>query len=112
MPVTAQTGEVLVNLAKLTDNLAMKVNILEAKNRLSELIRAVQAGEEVIIANRGEPVARLTGVAPTPAHPVGSAAAILALMDWTKRNPLPQESRRSPGEIDAYIQEMRDDWPD
>ena len=38
----------------------MQVNILEAKNRLSELIRLARAGEEVIIANRGEPVARLS----------------------------------------------------
>ena len=37
----------------------MQVNILEAKNRLSLLIRAAQAGEEVVIANRGQPVARL-----------------------------------------------------
>ena len=37
----------------------MQVNILEAKNRLSQLIKSAQAGEEVIIANRGAPVARL-----------------------------------------------------
>ena len=41
----------------------MQVDILEAKNRLSELIRSAQAGEEVIIAIHGEPVARLV-----PAH--------------------------------------------
>ncbi len=34
----------------------MQVNVLEAKNRLSQLIRAAQAGEDVVIANRGEPV--------------------------------------------------------
>jgi prevent-host-death family protein len=37
----------------------MQVNILEAKNRLSELVRTAAAGEEVIIANRGKPVAKL-----------------------------------------------------
>src|SRR5258707_98144 len=37
----------------------MQVNIFEAKNRLSQLIKSVQAGEEVVIANRGEPVAQL-----------------------------------------------------
>ena len=40
----------------------MKVNVLEAKNRLSQLIRAAQAGEDVIIANRGEPVVRIVPV--------------------------------------------------
>ena len=33
----------------------MQVNILEAKKRFSQLIKAARAGEEVIIANRGEP---------------------------------------------------------
>lgn len=44
----------------------MKVNILEAKNRLSELVRAAAAGEEVVIANRGRPVARLIGTDAEP----------------------------------------------
>ena len=42
----------------------MQVNILEAKNRLSLLIRAAQAGEDVVIANRGEPVVRLVEMDP------------------------------------------------
>ncbi len=37
----------------------MKVNIFEAKNRLSELVQRAAAGEEVIIANRGKPLVRL-----------------------------------------------------
>ena len=42
----------------------VQVNVLEAKNRLSQLIRAAQAGEDVVIANRGAPVARLVPVRP------------------------------------------------
>jgi prevent-host-death family protein len=37
----------------------MKLNIFEAKNRLSELVQRAAEGEEVIIANRGKPMARL-----------------------------------------------------
>lgn len=37
----------------------MQVNIHEAKTHFSRLIEAVERGEEVIIARRGEPVARL-----------------------------------------------------
>ena len=44
----------------------MQVNILEAKTNFSQLRAAVAAGEEVIIANRGKPVAMLT---PIPAKP-------------------------------------------
>ncbi len=39
-----------------------EVNTYEAKTQLSRLLRRVAAGEEIIIANRGIPVARLVPV--------------------------------------------------
>jgi len=39
-----------------------QVNIHQAKTQLSKLLRLVAAGEEITIANRGEPVARLVPV--------------------------------------------------
>lgn len=44
-----------------------QVNTHEAKTQLSRLLRRVAAGEEVTIANRGVPVARLVPV-PAPEH--------------------------------------------
>lgn len=87
----------------------MQVNILEAKNRLSQLIRSAQAGEDVVIANRGEPVARLV---PTNADKVPSAGAGRArdILDWLDRNPLPAHAKRAPDEIEAGIQEERNAW--
>ena len=41
----------------------MDVSVAEAKNRLSELIRAVEGGDRVVITRHGKPVARL---APPP----------------------------------------------
>jgi prevent-host-death family protein len=41
----------------------MQVNMLEAKNQLSRLVKAALAGEEVIIANHGVPAVRLLPVA-------------------------------------------------
>jgi prevent-host-death family protein len=41
-----------------------KVNTHEAKTQFSRLLRRVAAGEEIIIANRGVPVARLVPVPP------------------------------------------------
>jgi prevent-host-death family protein len=38
----------------------MDVSIAEAKDRLSELIRAVEAGEKVVITRHGKPVAQIT----------------------------------------------------
>jgi prevent-host-death family protein len=43
----------------------MKVNVHEAKTSFSQLLRRVAAGEEITIANRGVPVARLV---PVPAE--------------------------------------------
>ncbi|HWA89106.1 MAG TPA: type II toxin-antitoxin system prevent-host-death family antitoxin [Rhizomicrobium sp.] len=87
----------------------MKVNVLEAKNRLSQLIKAAQAGEEVIIANRGEPVVRLVPVKMSAEDelPLGHPKRVLAALD---ANRLPEHRRRSAEEIDAGIEEERNAW--
>ena len=41
----------------------MKVNMLEAKNQLSRLVKDALAGEDVVIASNGEPMVKLTPVA-------------------------------------------------
>ncbi|NBC10389.1 MAG: type II toxin-antitoxin system prevent-host-death family antitoxin [Planctomycetes bacterium] len=50
--------------------MAVPVNIHEAKSQLSKLIQRVEAGEEVVIARAGKPVARLTGLG-DPDAPTG-----------------------------------------
>ena len=87
----------------------MQVNILEAKNRLSQLIRSVQSGEEVVIANRGEPVARLVAV-DRKSRAAADAGSARAILDWRDKHPLPAYARRSPAEIDAAIEEERRAW--
>jgi prevent-host-death family protein len=47
----------------------MDVSIVEAKNRLPELIRAVEQGEKVVITRHGKPVAQL-GPPPPERRPV------------------------------------------
>jgi prevent-host-death family protein len=49
-----------MDLAKL--NVAMTVNIHEAKTHLSKLLARVSAGEEIVIAKAGKPVAKLVPV--------------------------------------------------
>lgn len=44
----------------------MQVNLLEAKNQLSKLVKAAVAGEEVIIANHGEAQVRLVPCVAAP----------------------------------------------
>jgi prevent-host-death family protein len=83
------------------------VSVLEAKNQLSKLIRAVREGGQVIIANRGEPVARLTAVEAGSASAArGTAAAILELA--LAHRPSPR--KRSAREIDRAIADERAAW--
>ena len=81
----------------------MQVNILDAKNRLSELVKAAQRGDEVIIANRGQPVVRLVAVSAT--LPV--CAEPLHVNAWLAKRPLPRHARRSASEIDATLAHER-----
>ena len=86
----------------------MQVNILEAKNRLSQLIKAARAGEEVVIANRGQPMVRLVPADNASTEPpLGSAERILA---WLRAHRPPETGRRSAEEIDADIEAERRSW--
>jgi prevent-host-death family protein len=46
----------------------MDVSVAEAKNRLPELIRAVEEGESVVITRHGKPVAQLNPAPPKRRH--------------------------------------------
>ena len=83
----------------------MQVNILEAKNRLSQLIKLVQAGNEVVIANRGEPVVRL--VRTQSAQAENSKTGFLR---WLETHPLPIHLQRSHADIELGINEERAGW--
>jgi prevent-host-death family protein len=77
-----------------------QVSVYEARNNLSQLIKAAQRGEEVVIASHGTPVARLVPIA--GGRPGGLAA-------WFAAHPVPPGGRTRQ-EIDAAIAEERDSW--
>jgi prevent-host-death family protein len=60
----------------------MEVNIHDAKTNLSRLIEKVQAGEEVIIAKAGRPVARLIRLEPEIPVLGGAKGAIEMKPGW------------------------------
>jgi prevent-host-death family protein len=49
----------------------MQVNVQEAKTRLSQILAAVEGGEDVVIARDGKPVVRLVPVAAPAPREVG-----------------------------------------
>lgn len=64
--------------------LSMEVSTAEAKNRLPELIRAVEDGEQVVITRHGRPVAQITPPPPARRKPVlgGMKGRIRLLPGW------------------------------
>ncbi len=70
------------------------VNVHEAKTQLSRLLAQVEAGEEVIIARNGKPVARLVSCRPKGKPQFGSNPELLAIPDSFFFDPLPEEELR------------------
>jgi prevent-host-death family protein len=65
------------------------VNVHEAKTHLSKLLERVEAGEEIVIARNGTPVARLVAVPAEPRRPGRLAGRVTLGRDFDE--PLPQE---------------------
>lgn len=65
------------------------VGVHEAKTQLSRLLQEVRAGEDVVITNRGEPVARLVPVT-APARQFGTDRGLFVVPDDFDA-PLPDE---------------------
>lgn len=50
------------------------VNVQEAKTHLSQILARVEAGEDIVLARGGKPVARLVPVQGSPPRDVGFVA--------------------------------------
>ncbi len=66
------------------------VNVHEAKTHLSRLLKQVEAGEEVIIARNGKPVARLAPLKKRGKRQFGSMKGLIKIDD-SFFDPLPEE---------------------
>lgn len=74
------------------------VSVHEAKTHLSRLLQRVEAGEEVVIARGGHPVARIVPVAPKQPRTPGRLKGSIRIGDDFD-DPLPE---------DLWISEL---WP-
>lgn len=72
----------------------IEVGIHEAKTHLSKLLRRVAAGEEIIIARAGKPVARLLPVEKGKSRKLGQDQGLFEVPDDFD-SPLPDEILRS-----------------
>ena len=79
--------------------MARTVNMHDAKTHLSQLVAAVEDGEEIVIARKGVPVARLVSARPERKFAFGQHAHLVSpdiLDDWE--------------ETDAQIRKMFADY--
>jgi antitoxin (DNA-binding transcriptional repressor) of toxin-antitoxin stability system len=70
-----------------------KVNIHEAKTTLSRLVEAVEAGEEIILARAGRPVARLTRLPVRRGIRLGTAKGLIKSIAKDFDRPLSKKQR-------------------
>ncbi len=70
------------------------VNVHEAKTHLSRLLAQVEAGEEVVIARNGDPVAKLVQVRQSGKPEFGSMRGMIELDDGFF-DPLPEEELKA-----------------
>ena len=70
------------------------VNVHQAKTQLSRLLAQVEAGEEVVIARHGEPVARLVRCKPRGKRQFGAMRGKLVVPD-SFFDPLPEAELRA-----------------
>ena len=68
------------------------VNVHEAKTNLSRLLAQVEAGEEVVIARNGNPVARLVRVQRRGKRQFGSMKGRISDPTTASSNPFPERS--------------------
>lgn len=62
----------------------MEVSIREMKNRLSKYLKLVRAGKDVVITDRGRPVARLTIVQPTAKEAEAEYIRRILALPWVQ----------------------------
>jgi len=70
-----------------------KVNIHEAKTTLSRLVEAVEAGEEIVLARAGRPVAMITRLPVRHGIRIGTAKGLVRSISKDFDRPLSKKQR-------------------
>lgn len=91
-------------------HMTSQVNIAHLKAHLSQYLRSVQKGHEVVIKDRETPIARLVPVEVYPMRLI-TRLPTKALKDLDKL-PGVKPKRLKPGDLERAIQETKQDWYD
>lgn len=83
----------------------MEMNVQQARDNLSRLIAAAQAGEDVTISRRGKPAVRLVPVTEEPERR-WNGKDLAAFFEANRR----YRGTMTSDEIQAYVRAERDAW--
>jgi prevent-host-death family protein len=75
-------------------------NVLEARNNLSSLVARAEAGEEIVIARRGAPVAKIVPYIPK------RGMTGREFVQWLEDNPIPESQGKTAEEVDEVIRDI------
>lgn len=80
------------------------VNVLEAKTRLSELLKLLEAGEEIVIARAGKPIATLRPYEEQRLTFEPILPGLPSVPDSVWFDPLPEDELAAwEGDLDEYL---------
>jgi prevent-host-death family protein len=84
-----------------------EVGIRELKNGLSKYIERVRAGEEVIVTDRGRPVARLSSVDATDVRLAELVAAGIVRAPTSRQRHRPDHRIQAKGSVSDLVADQR-----
>lgn len=94
-----------------------RASVAELKSRLSEFLAAVKRGEDVIVTERGRPVARLTGLAGRASLDARMSELVRAGLATPPKRRLPREflQQAAPADpegklLDALRSDREEGW--
>ena len=85
----------------------VEVGIRELKNQLSKYIERVKAGEEVIVTDRGRPVARLSAPDAADDRLSSLVAAGIVQAPGNRKRRVPNKRIKPNGDVSSLVAEQR-----
>jgi len=102
--VTSLIQVATLNCMKVATSTRIEVGVRDLKNNLSRYLDQVEAGVEVVVTDRGRPIARLNGIADEPTDKLAAlidAGLVRPPTSKVRQRPVPLHASGSVSELVA-----------
>ncbi len=106
-PVTTPRQVAILNSMKVATSTRIEVGVRDLKNNLSRYLDQVEAGVEVVVTDRGRPIARLNGIGDEPKDKLAAlieAGLVRPPTSKARQRPVPL---RASGSVSELVAEQR-----